>query len=82
MPHMEVMRALVQRSSQPFLTALPCWQRRVSEITEQAVAAEAASGKAYLHTARDINNRPVLVIRVQKHVTGELLWIQRFRILV
>lgn len=45
---------------------------RVDDITEQAVAAELASGKAYLHTAKDVNNRPVIVIRVQKHVTGKL----------
>jgi hypothetical protein len=35
------------------------------------VAAELASGKAYLHTAKDVNQRPVIVIRVAKHVTGE-----------
>lgn len=45
--------------------------RRVGEITEQTVAAELASGKAYLHTAKDVNGRPVIVIRAQKHVTGE-----------
>ena len=34
------------------------------------MAAELASGKAYLHTAKDVNQRPVIVIRVAKHVTG------------
>ena len=37
------------------------------------MAAELASGKAYLHTAKDVNQRPVIVIRVTKHVTGEQL---------
>jgi hypothetical protein len=49
------------------------WRKefRVDEITDQRVAAELASGKAYLHTAKDVNDRPVIVIRVDKHVTGE-----------
>lgn len=34
------------------------------------MAEEAASGKAYLHSDTDVNGRPVIVIRVQKHVTG------------
>lgn len=55
------------------LEAAQQWRRdfRVDEITDQAVAAELASGKAYLHTAKDVNNRPVIVIRVQKHIMGE-----------
>lgn len=40
-------------------------------ITQESVAEEAASGKAYLHSATDVNGRPVIVIRVQKHVTSE-----------
>jgi len=44
---------------------------KVDAITSQDVAAELASGKAYLHTHKDVNNRPVIVIRVPKHVTGE-----------
>ena len=34
------------------------------------VAQEAATGKAYLHTDTDVMGRPVIVVRVVKHVTG------------
>ena len=36
------------------------------------VAAEAATAKAYLHAHRDINGRPVIVIRASRHITGKL----------
>ncbi|CAL5221135.1 g3271 [Coccomyxa viridis] len=35
------------------------------------VAAEAATGKAYLHSHKDVNGRPVIVIRASRHITGE-----------
>lgn len=43
---------------------------RVDAIAPHDVAAELGSGKAYLHTHKDVNNRPVIVIRVPKHITG------------
>ena len=46
---------------------LPC---RADEITEASVAAEAATGKAYLHSRTDVHGRPVIVIRVEKHITS------------
>ena len=39
-------------------------------ITSQTVEAEIQSGKAYIHTSKDVNGRPVIVIRVPKHITG------------
>ena len=39
-------------------------------ITKETVAVEAASGKAFLHSSPDVNGRPVIIIRVQKHVTS------------
>ncbi len=39
------------------------------------VAAEAATGKAYLHSHKDVNGRPVIVIRASRHITGEALLI-------
>ena len=43
---------------------------RADEITEASVAAEAATGKAYLHSSTDVHGRPVIVIRVNKHITS------------
>jgi hypothetical protein len=37
-------------------------------ITTTDVAKEAATGKAYLHTHFDVQNRPVIVVRAAKHV--------------
>ncbi len=36
------------------------------------MAAEAATGKAYLHSSTDVHGRPVIVIRVKKHITSAL----------
>ena len=38
--------------------------------TEADVAKEAATGKAYLHTRKDINGRPVIIVRASRHITG------------
>ena len=35
--------------------------------------AEAATGKAYLHSSMDVFGRPVIVIRVNKHITSARL---------
>lgn len=43
----------------------------VDAITSESVQTELNSGKAYVHTSKDVNGRPVIVIRVPKHVTGE-----------
>lgn len=43
---------------------------RADDITEASVAVEAATGKAYLHSSPDVHGRPVIVIRVQKHITS------------
>ena len=37
------------------------------------MAAEAATGKAYFHSSTDIHGRPVIVIRVNKHITSAWL---------
>lgn len=39
--------------------------------SEADVTAEAATGKAYLHTQKDVNGRPVIIIRARRHLTGE-----------
>lgn len=43
------------------------------------MAEEAESGKAYLHSEADVNGRPVIIIRVEKHVTGAFQAGYRFR---
>lgn len=58
------------RSQQVLL--IPSWTNRADEITETSVAAEAATGKAYLHSSTDVHGRPVIVIRVNKHITSAL----------
>lgn len=40
--------------------------------SEADVAAEAATGKAYLHDQKDVNGRPVIIVRASKHITGEV----------
>ena len=35
------------------------------------VKAEAATGKVYMHDHKDKLGRPVIVVKVAKHVTGE-----------
>ena len=40
--------------------------------SEADVAPEASTGKAYLHSQRDVNGRPVIIIRARRHVTGKL----------
>lgn len=37
------------------------------------VAAEAATGKAVLHSHKDVNGRPVIIIRASRHITGQAL---------
>ena len=39
--------------------------------SEADVAPEASTGKAYLHSQRDVNGRPVIIIRASRHVTGK-----------
>ncbi len=34
------------------------------------IAAEAATGKAFLHSHTDVNGRPVIVVRAARHITG------------
>jgi len=43
---------------------------RPGALTPAAVAAEAATGKAVLHTHPDAAGRPVVVVTAAKHVTG------------
>jgi CRAL/TRIO domain len=43
---------------------------RADELKTTDVAKEAATGKAYLHTTLDIQNRPVIIVRAAKHVNG------------
>lgn len=50
-----------------------CVEFRADEITSDDVAVEAATGKAYLHKHLDVNGRPVIVVKVQKHITGNIL---------
>ncbi len=38
--------------------------------TKAEVAEEAATGKAYLHTQKDVNGRPVIIVRAARHITG------------
>jgi len=44
---------------------------RVDDITEHTVSSEKATGKAFVHTHQDVNGRPVIIIRVEKHITKE-----------
>lgn len=46
------------------------------------VAKEAATGKAYLHTGFDRENRPVLIVRASKHVSGAAPLIESQRLCV
>ena len=39
--------------------------------SEADVAPEASTGKANLHSQRDVNGRPVIIIRASRHVTGK-----------
>lgn len=57
------------------LTAMTKWRQQTcpSGLTEAAVAAEAATGKAFLHNGQDNYGRPVVVIRAALHRTGEPL---------
>ncbi|KAK9815632.1 hypothetical protein WJX72_007170 [[Myrmecia] bisecta] len=43
---------------------------KADSITEANVAEEAATGKAYLHSHLDVNDRPVIIVRAAKHFTG------------
>ncbi|KAK9821556.1 hypothetical protein WJX81_001198 [Elliptochloris bilobata] len=56
------------------LTAYMKWRAEflpLEGLTWEDVADQAGSGKAYLHAHLDVNGRPVIVVRVSKHVTGE-----------
>jgi hypothetical protein len=44
---------------------------RAQDTTWEMVKAEAGTGKAYVHSQKDVFGRPVIVIRVTRHVTGE-----------
>lgn len=55
------------------LTAYMKWRKEFlppGGLAWEHVADEAGSGKAYLHTHPDVNGRPVIVVRVSKHITG------------
>jgi len=41
------------------------------ELTEEVVAEEFATGKAYLHDARDKFGRPVIIVSTSKHLSGD-----------
>mmetsp|Transcript_11351 Transcript_11351/g.29101 ORF Transcript_11351/g.29101 Transcript_11351/m.29101 type:complete len:308 (-) Transcript_11351:233-1156(-) len=45
---------------------------RVDAITDAMIAAEAATGKAELWRHCDVNGQPVVLVRVDKHVTGKV----------
>lgn len=49
------------------------WRREFmpEPLTAADVAAEAATGKAYLHGHPDVNGRPVIVVRAGRHITGK-----------
>eukprot|EP00892_Ulva_mutabilis_P005675 jgi/Ulvmu1/347/UM001_0352.1 len=49
------------------------WRKEfnVHRVRYESVKREADTGKAYLHEHQDIYGRPVLVIRVSKHVIGQ-----------
>lgn len=57
----------------PFLLTAPPHQNSIDEFdaTSPAAVAELATGKAYVHSAPDRFGRPVVVIRVRKHVVNE-----------
>lgn len=44
-----------------------------NSITSETVAVEKATGKAYVHSSADVNGRPVIVIRVEKHISSAQL---------
>jgi hypothetical protein len=54
------------------LTRMMEWRRDFmpTPLTEADVAAEAATGKAFLHSHTDVNGRPVIVVRAARHITG------------
>ena len=54
------------------LTRMLTWRRAFADerIADAEVAAQAATGKAYLHSSLDVNGRPVIVVRVSSHITG------------
>jgi hypothetical protein len=58
------------------LTKLMAWRSdfRPDHLSYVDVAAEAATGKAYLHDQLDVNGRPVIVVRARLHLTGAQLW--------
>ena len=44
---------------------------RPSDLSAESVAREMASGKAYVHKHTDKYGRPVIVVRVKRHVIGK-----------
>ncbi len=44
------------------------------DLAAPNVRAELDTGKAYVHSVPDVYGRPVVVIRVQRHVVGALFW--------
>lgn len=56
------------------LAAMTQWRRQTcpSGLTQQEVAAEAATGKVILHEQEDNYGRPVVVVRAALHRTGNL----------
>lgn len=48
-----------------------CASCRADDIAWDMVKAEAATGKVYMHDHKDRLGRPVIVVKVAKHITGE-----------
>lgn len=63
-------RKLDTEAAKDKLVGMLQWRRDfgADSITTTDVAKEAATGKAYLHTHNDVQNRPVIVVRAAKHV--------------
>ncbi|GBF87868.1 motile sperm domain-containing protein [Raphidocelis subcapitata] len=57
------------------LTSMLRWREaeRIDAVdpSSPGVQAELATGKAFVHSSTDVYGRPVVIIRVRKHVTGE-----------
>lgn len=65
-------RKLDVEEAQDKLVRMLRWRREfgADSLTVTDVAAEAATGKAYLHTHPDVSGRPVIIVRAGRHVTG------------
>eukprot|EP00891_Asterochloris_glomerata_P004220 jgi/Astpho2/4220/Aster-05183 len=55
------------------LTDMLRWRQefKADDIAWDTVKAEAATGKVYMHDHKDRLGRPVIVVKVAKHITGE-----------